>query len=106
MKTVLDVLMEGRAKVMKGWCQGSSAQNDANEALQVYSPAATQWCIVGAVNSSSPDNMGTWLLALEVLRSVNHIDPIRGIVHWNDDPKTTKRDVLDAFDKAIASMKE
>ncbi len=26
MKTVLDVLMEGRAKVMKGWCQGSSAQ--------------------------------------------------------------------------------
>jgi hypothetical protein len=81
----LDVLIAARAEVEKGWRKGGQEDKDGNV------------CALGAV----------WRVS-GVREDCPHTAPLYAvhdgsIAFWNDDPSTTKADVLALFDRAIAA---
>lgn len=103
---VKDVLVEARALVEQGWAKG------------YYTDGLGSYCVAGAINLAAgemrdlngaivyaPHNMATKKLALIArLTACDHLpQPFESLQIFNDDPDTTKADVLAVLEKAIAS---
>ena len=110
--SVVDDLKAARAEVEKGWCKRTFGDSEGNV------------CTRGAVNTAvsgdpfalyaavvEPATMDDWwerqAAACEQLRK--HIPPaavtgLEPIAEFNDAPTTTKQDVLNLFDKALADL--
>ena len=84
--------------VTKGWTQGESAKDKDGYCVPSYSPRATCYCLIGAIEKVAPSWDG--LEARDALRRVLGVD---NIVKWNDTPGRTKEEVLKAIDGAIMS---
>lgn len=88
-------LIDARMKIVTGWCQGSEALGGKKH------------CAMTAFNGSDRSD---WVPALDYLhqalpdewRQKPYISNTLKFVRFNDDPTTTKQDVLDWFDRAIA----
>lgn len=99
----VDVLMEARAYIEKGWCQDALALAHDGKHLPVGSsvwsqaldPNAAQWCALGALirAADGPNPYGSSTLLARV---------VGDIVGFNNAPSRTQSEVLDAFDRAIA----
>jgi hypothetical protein len=96
--SVVEVLKRAKERIERGWCRGQFAVNAHNEPVSELSQEACRWCTSGAFYAVCND-MDERNMARDVFRKV--IDD-ENITRWNDSPGRTKREVLAAFDKAIA----
>ncbi len=97
---VLNLLREGRARIVRGWTKGSFARNRSGRLVLSWHVDAKKWCAMGALNAEGPP-FGNVQAALDFLsrvlpRNLGSVDV------FNDAPETTKQDVLDLYDRAIA----
>ncbi len=101
---VLRLLREGRARIRKGWTKGAFARDRAGRSVQSWHEEAKEWCALGALNADGPPFVDAWSAARYLKRSLlgkeNHVDS------FNDRDVTTKQDVLDLYDRAIALCEE
>lgn len=96
----VQVLMEGKKLIERGWCQGALARNEGGLRVPIYDSRVTSVCSVGALVAGSAEH-GDVCEAEDLLRvaaGVYHSD----VPTWNDDPQRTKEEVIQAFDDAIA----
>lgn len=93
---VRKLLKRARARVARGWCKGESRKRIRGR---------VHHCAFGAIFYDSPKspNYKACHIAREHMAVGVGIAP-NELGAWNDDPKRTKRQVLAAFDKAIASV--
>lgn len=98
MTTALDVLVEGRRRIVAGWNKGmiKSCRDDG-------SPT---YCARGATVADY--NMTDTTPMFEALMFLHREVPSRyeGLVDYNDRSQTTKEDILALYDRAIASAQK
>lgn len=100
MKNNLQVLTEAREILVNGrWCQGAYARNVLGQQVNISSPKAFYWCLIGAVRLASGRQDSS---ALDVLGDALFNNG-RGchLAEWNDLAGRTKEEVLHLFDEAI-----
>jgi hypothetical protein len=99
----VDVLMEARAYIEKGWCQGAAAKDEFGQSVeweQRLNGIARSWCALGAIT----DGAGLRLQSPELRDAEHLLQRVVGdgwIAVWNDSPGRTQEEVLEAFDRAI-----
>lgn len=100
-----EVLIRGRARLEKGWCQGASARDENGYTVGANLPVATSFCIFGALTYE--DRYDGTLDARQLVREVLGAKLGDGaIATYNDAPGRTKEEVLALVDKAIALAEE
>lgn len=102
--TTLEVLRGARAKIAQGWCQGTAAR-DANGVTSscFMELGACSWCAIGAIYGAAPvDELGEASADAAIAALVTHV-PGNAIAPWNDSPSRTQAEVLELFDRAIAT---
>lgn len=85
---VLSVLLNAKSRVKQGWCQGAFYKGD-------------KVCMASSLLSSWGDDVTKHSMVC-VAAVIGVPAVVYNLVDWNDDPSTTKADVLAAFDSAIA----
>lgn len=114
---VVDVLEGAKAIVDKGWCQGESTDGNGSYCLRAALGIASGHMVdnngvVGfvripadatpTVHAQNLHRSATEMAAVEkVIGSLP--EPFQSIPVYNDDPSTTKQDILAVLDKAISS---
>ncbi|HEX7355286.1 MAG TPA: hypothetical protein VF288_10690 [Mycobacteriales bacterium] len=101
-RTVRDTLVAARALVERGWCRGYAAVTAEGVDCDPRDPRAVRWTAIGAlpVADRSPDR-SEWMECVTFLRRGARLSPTADFGAWNNDPRTTRPDVLAAFDGAI-----
>lgn len=97
-----EILTNARGVVSNGWCQGA------------YYDGNGSYCSIGALSKalqSSPQVLEGERYREAYMYLNNHLPALgfdngQDVVDFNDDPATTQQDVLNLFDKAIASAEE
>lgn len=92
----LKVIEDAADLIKAGWCKGVSHQ------VRV---TGHQYCLVGALCQASE---GKGIAVDRVARTAAWAELKGGwetLPQFNDDPETTKQDVLDLLDRAAASMR-
>ena len=107
-----EMLLEARASVEQGWCQGASARDGQGSPVQPWSPLAAQWSAIGglvavwarrrAAASDLERAIAGFQLANVALLQAMGSSP----AEWNDRAERTLEDVLAAFERACASLDE
>lgn len=103
----LDILKRARALLTPpgAWTQTAFARDRDGEPINADSEAAISWCSAGALEASKGGKT-RW-------RAQNHLKSAIStsersfvsewsVLTWNDNPDRTQKEVLAAFDKAIA----
>jgi hypothetical protein len=102
MKDALDILMEARPWIDKGWCQQWLSVDARGRACDTLGGKAVAWCAIGAVTKVT-DWPAAGNEALRYLaQAIGKGDATNDIGIWNDDPDRTKEEVLEAYDRAIS----
>lgn len=97
----IKILMKARDLIKKGWVKGKAFANAKGE--EVCDPKdAERFCATGAIIAVAPRRSDD---VLEVLDVVAHNKGFSDIVDLNDHPKTRRRNVVRAFNKAIETVK-
>ena len=84
------------------WTKGTWARDKAGMGVPGDSPAATQWCILGAVDRCYPtENVRLWSEALHhLVVALLHLHNTRLIAEWQDRPETTWEQVRTLLERA------
>lgn len=90
--TTLEHLKAARQRIANGWHQA----NNWPEGMDPHDPA-TPCCLLGALVITDPHERGAAML-------LRHTLDTPFLAKWNDAPERTQREVLDLFDRAIASL--
>ena len=81
MNTLKEDLLKVRAKIEKGWCQGSLARDADQHPVDVRAPEAVTFCVVGAVDSTIVLNC----VVLNALwKTLNAEKYVGGLAQFND----------------------
>jgi hypothetical protein len=96
--TKKEVLIQAKAIIERGWCQGTYAIDNDGHPVDFDSQKAVAWCIRGATCLIAPDGYHNRYGAHELIKSIT----ITPISQWNDEPGRTKEEVLDVLTQAIA----
>ncbi len=92
MSTVKELLIEGRARIEQGWCQGQS----------MVRGAPPSFCMLGAIDSTRIDYVPACIEArLLLTRVVLQKHGINDVIRFNDMLGRTQADVLEVYDMAI-----
>lgn len=90
-----------------GWAKNRPAKSkDSHRSLLPTDPRAARFCIIGAVDRAQFELSGplgqyeTMNLSLRLLDAVAHTQKGRPLTSFNDDWKTSKKQVLALFDAA------
>lgn len=102
MSSVKEDLIKARAKIEKGWCKGTEAQNENGRPVPPDSAEAVAFCIFGATPGAALPPLRT---ALRVRLRRPPWDPA-SLADYNDRPWRTKDEVLSLFDEAIALVEK
>lgn len=108
MTTAKEILIAARGYITKGWCQMASARDEEGKSCYFGSVKACSWCSSGAITRANHDiyklDILAWDASLQQVYKV--LESILGekIVPWNDADNRTQADVLELFDRAIASL--
>ena len=92
-------LVEARQKIEQGWTQEAYARDKTNEKVSTSSREATCWCVMGALVAVTV----RYDQALDTIMGVIGAKHPGDIIDWNDDPARTQEQVLELFDRAIAT---
>jgi hypothetical protein len=104
MTTVLQILTKARDLIeKKGWTQNSNARNKNGKEVLEHNRNAVCFCASGAIWRAGGR---CWNQEIDDAEEIL-ISCIRNqeIVEWNDQEGRTKKQVLAAFDRAIAKAK-
>ena len=101
------VLSKALKLIKKGWCKGYSAKDRHSHNVDVDSPRAARYCALGAICKAYGG-----LNAKDTTKSIdffynNIVLPSNYMTtfYWNDAPKRTKKEVIEAFKKVIKLAK-
>jgi hypothetical protein len=99
MNTPKEILIAARAKIEEGWCRKSYARDRQGNTVYSGNPAASSWCMAGAVAAAANNEE---LALREPFRLLDEVIGNGGNIEaYNDAPERTKEEVLAIFDKAI-----
>lgn len=102
MTTAQQVLQEARRFIAQGWTQGTFARDGDGAVVNRMSKDARCWCTIGAMLNAADGMPGGHFVYKDAMSKLGSAIPRGGSVTlWNDDPMTTREDVLLAFDLAI-----
>lgn len=88
----------------KGWNRFFLATDKTGNPVVLQSKNAISYCIIGAISKAEPDQT---LRHAAIQHLLKFVPPqYHGINEFNDAKETSKPDVLDLFDRAIASEKQ
>ncbi len=103
--TPKEVLIRGKERLERGWCQGASARDASGNKSDPESPNAASFCVFGAMHEREGPYASD--RARELIRRVLGAKLGDGaIAIYNDTPGRTKEEVLALVDKAINLAKE
>lgn len=80
------------------WIQRDNAKDHGNNSVGLSSPCAIRFDAYGAMRRAADIHGADF----ETLRLFDRVNGIRHRAGWNDAPERTQKDVLEAFDRAIA----
>lgn len=96
------IVADARGRVLSGWCQGSIAQDEDGDAVDVLSSDARRWSTLGALIASwGGGPVQDLRRAVAALHASIEPAPLEV---WNDRPGRTHDEVVDAFERAITSL--
>lgn len=96
----VDLLMESRPLVDKGWCQWAVARNVLGRGVEADAEDAVEWCAVGALTLvATPSGCIGFTAARDLLAEAAGVD---SIIDWNNTIGRTQPEVLEVWDRAIA----
>ena len=98
-----EILIKARGFIERGWTQRASARAAEGYPVRSKSPNACEWCASGAIRVVLPNSRNIkefWDYFSQLVK------PHLSLIEFNDDPKTTKEDVLAVFDEGIARCEE
>ena len=106
MTKISEILRDARSLLIdKGWCQRAAARDVQGWPVLSDDSQAVCYCSTGAIhkamarhNINSIDNATMTAKAIQYL---SYKLPKDRLVRWNDQPRRTKQQVLDRFEKAI-----
>lgn len=100
-----EILEYAQGQIEQGWCKGTLVDHEGNVCmLGAMDRAATR---KGGVSIYAPAYVSAFrTLHEKVAEFWNGPMDLDGIPGFNDDPKTTKQDVLDVFTKARLGLEE
>ena len=102
--TTKDLLLRGRERIERGWCQWSFAQDEAGNALDnPQSDKACAFCIRGAMAYPPAFYTEALYMAHRFLEdaATEYTGKRQALVSFNDHPGRTVEDILAAFDIAL-----
>lgn len=105
MSKVRQILQEARNLIAAGWTKGTFARNADGQAVPNDSKSAQCFCTIGAIRRVADHGSEPLGPYLEAVVAVRQAAGTRNIPSWNDNSNRTKEEVLEAFDKAIKSVK-
>lgn len=95
-------LQAARTLVEKGWAQHAEARTADSRRCRVDWPTAKLFDATGAIRRALLMTSRSHLF-YDVIEALNLALPLgQSLLAYNDDPRTTKDDVLRLFDRAIA----
>lgn len=99
------ILKRARKLIEKpgSWCQLAEARTRDGESISCGDSMATQFCALGAIwrATGQNDDAPTKFLREAVGARYTLAGP-KSVANWNDAPRRTHKQILKAFDKAIA----
>jgi hypothetical protein len=110
--TAAAMMSEARRLVESGWSQGAHARDGAGLEVPSWSEEARSWSLLGALLTSwhrqdSQDDADV-IAHLADAHALGEATEVLGEVvgtasldRWNDAPKRTRADVVDAMDRAL-----
>lgn len=111
MTTEKDVLIKAKQILATPahWTRGSFARDVRNKPVASQSVQACQFCTIGALRRATLELAGPTPAGMELASKASGLlqsslpKGVYGVETFNDSLKTTHKDVLKLFDKAIAS---
>lgn len=88
--------------VQKGWTKNYFARNADQDPVPITHPYATCFCLVGALRRVS--NVRMVEIPIEAQLALQRVVGRQSIPDFNDDPETTKEDVINAIEEAIRNV--
>jgi hypothetical protein len=103
---VRKVLRKALNLVRAGWTRGADARTARGQIVVVHDPRAARFCSVGALRRAARRVDGArvteiYLRALNLVKGCASVEPFFDLSSFNDDPTTTKGDVIKAFEGAL-----
>lgn len=103
--TPKEILIQGRTKIERGWCQGFTAIDVNGRFTGAEGQDAVAFCAIGATQNHQ--HPGEEWAARHLLRlALGPCCDDLGIAGYNDAPGRTKAEVLALFDAAIKLAEE
>jgi hypothetical protein len=90
----------------KGWCRGIEARDANGKGVDFNSTRAATYCVLGAIAKAGGTNLGDIPGDVYTALANNIPGRFQMISEFNDSSTTTKKKVLAAFDRAIASLQQ
>jgi hypothetical protein len=106
MTEVVEKLQEARALIERGWCKFYGAKTAKGSYVDPESRYAVAWCAYGALIRVDPGERLDLLSRLYNAFPPEMLGEDDLLGDYNDDPKTTKEDILSLYDRAIAKAKD
>jgi len=102
--STLTVLSRARELIddERRWCRRTYSRGWKGLPVPVQSSAAQRFCAVGALLRAGRE-LG---LPFEDARNALEWQTVRPVQDWNDDPARTHREVIAAFDAAVAALEK
>lgn len=106
MQSLKPKVLEMKALLERGWCQGASARDGDGLIVSILDERAVQYCLVGAMdkvcesNITSPEVTTLHDLIFESIEDPNP-NEYEHIPDYNDRPNRTKEEVLALLDKVV-----
>jgi hypothetical protein len=104
--TALALLELSRARVARGWTQGTEARTDAGTPIDPWRAGAVEWSLLGTIVAAyedlarADDGFGLDQLAVALHRLAEFVDD-DSLAQWNDHPERTQADVVATLDLAV-----
>lgn len=95
--SIKNVLIKARSFIKRGWTRGVYARNKYGHEVDIISKSAIKFCALGAIDKAT-NSAVSYKMTMDFM---DHIIDC-SVSSWND--SSTKKQVLEGFDKAIKSL--
>lgn len=107
--TTLETLQAARSLIAKGWIKGDAACTIDGTPVVPWDDNAVAFCTAGALvavdrTSGFSGVYGTYVRPYARQALTEALNGKLELTDFNDDPETTKKDVLALYDRAIARL--
>ena len=103
-KQVYERLQNALALIQRGWCQRDYAQDANGCSVRPNHESAVAWSVTGALAAQDTNSLVEWK-EYQRARSMLSLHVSNGLPLsvWNDDPRRTQQDVVNAIESCLQS---